>query len=152
MKISTRLLLLVGLMSALLIGVGGLGLYGISASNAALQTVYEDRVVPLGQLADIQRMMVTNGAELTAAALEATPERITESRINLTVIPSDSSLSMSPSRSSAALDASRGAGQGPDRATERIHSAGGNQRPDPAHWPVGHRGCVPTVGAMASGP
>ena len=74
MKISTRLLLLVGLMSALLIGVGGLGLYGISASNAALQTVYDDRVVPLGQLADIQRMMLTNGAELTTAAIEATPE------------------------------------------------------------------------------
>eukprot|EP01036_Dinobryon_divergens_P004722 gene4722-6264_t len=74
MKISTRLMLLVGLMSALLIGIGSLGLYGIGASNAALQTVYDDRVVPLGQLADIQRMMVTNGAELTAAALEATPE------------------------------------------------------------------------------
>jgi methyl-accepting chemotaxis protein-1 (serine sensor receptor) len=74
MKISTRLMLLVGLMSALLIGIGSLGLYGIGASNAALQTVYDDRVVPLGQLAEIQRMMVTNGAELTAAALEATPE------------------------------------------------------------------------------
>ena len=74
MKISTRLLLLVGLMSALLIGIGSLGLYGIAASNAALQTVYDDRVVPLGQLADIQRMMLTNGAELTAAALEATPD------------------------------------------------------------------------------
>ena len=74
MKISTRLMLLVGLMSALLIGVGGLGLYGIAASNAALQTVYDDRLVPLGQLAEIQRMMVTNGSELTSAALEATPE------------------------------------------------------------------------------
>ncbi len=74
MKISTRLMLLVGLMSALLIGIGSLGLYGIAASNAALQTVYDDRLVPLGQLAEIQRMMVTNGAELSAAALEATPE------------------------------------------------------------------------------
>ena len=77
MKISTRLMLLVGLMSALLIGIGGLGLFGIAASNAALQTVYDDRVVPLGQLAEIQRMMVTNGAELTAAVLEATPEAAT---------------------------------------------------------------------------
>ncbi|MDO8700024.1 MAG: methyl-accepting chemotaxis protein [Rhodoferax sp.] len=74
MKISTRLMLLVGLMSALLIAVGGLGLRGISASNAALQTVYEDRTVALGQLAEIQRRMLTNGFLIAAATLDGTPE------------------------------------------------------------------------------
>ncbi|MBT9507836.1 methyl-accepting chemotaxis protein [Rhodoferax sp.] len=74
MKISTRLMLLVGLMSVLLIAVGGLGLRGISASNAALQTVYEDRTVALGQLAEIQRRMLTNGFLVAAATLDGTPE------------------------------------------------------------------------------
>jgi methyl-accepting chemotaxis protein len=74
MKISTRLMLLVGILSALLVGIGVFGLRGIAANNAALQTVYDDRVVPLGQLADIQRLMLVNGLSLTNAALEATPE------------------------------------------------------------------------------
>ncbi len=78
MKISVRLLLLVGVMSALLTGVGGLGLWGMSSSNAALQTVYEDRTVALAQLGDIQQRLVTNGFLLVSAALDATPDVATK--------------------------------------------------------------------------
>lgn len=39
MKISTRLILLVGVMSMLLLGVGLLGLRGMADSNDGLQTV-----------------------------------------------------------------------------------------------------------------
>ena len=38
---STRLFILIGVLSSLLLAIGGLGLYGISQSNAALKTVYE---------------------------------------------------------------------------------------------------------------
>ena len=60
LKISTRLLILLAVLSALLIVIGAIGLYGISKSNAALKTVYEDRSVPAAQLARIDSMMQQN--------------------------------------------------------------------------------------------
>jgi len=78
MKISTRLMLLVGILSVLLTGIGGLGLWGIASSNAALETVYQDRTVALSQLSEIQRRMVTNGFLLVSAALDATPDTATK--------------------------------------------------------------------------
>ena len=74
MKISARLMLLVGLMSALLVLVGGIGLWGIASSNAALKSVYEDRTVALAQLGDVRGRLVGNAFVLVSAALDATPE------------------------------------------------------------------------------
>ena len=74
MKISTRLVLLVGVMSLLLLGVGLLGLRGMGSSNDGLQTVYEDRTVALGQLGQIQNLMMTNAYLVSAATLDASPE------------------------------------------------------------------------------
>jgi methyl-accepting chemotaxis protein len=51
LRVSTRLWMLVGVMSALLLGLGAVGLYGIGKSNDALKTVYEDRTIPASQLA-----------------------------------------------------------------------------------------------------
>uniref|UniRef100_UPI0035B3CBC8 Tar ligand binding domain-containing protein n=1 Tax=Nitrosomonas sp. TaxID=42353 RepID=UPI0035B3CBC8 len=50
MTIKSRLVLVIGILSVLLAGVGGLGLYGIDQSNGNLKTVYEDRTVVLGDL------------------------------------------------------------------------------------------------------
>jgi methyl-accepting chemotaxis protein len=76
LKISTRLLILIGSLSALLMGIGFIGLRGISQSNDALKTVYEDRTVSLGQIADVQRMLLRNRLRLDAALLNPTPENI----------------------------------------------------------------------------
>jgi methyl-accepting chemotaxis protein len=59
-KISTRLFMLIGILSVLLIAIGSIGLFGIGQSNDALKTVYEDRTVSLGQVADIQRLLLRN--------------------------------------------------------------------------------------------
>jgi methyl-accepting chemotaxis protein len=66
-KVSTRLSLAIGLLIVLLIAVGAAGLLGLSATNGALQTVYDDRVVPLGQLGQVQRLMAANQAAVEAA-------------------------------------------------------------------------------------
>ncbi|HEY9214593.1 MAG TPA: Tar ligand binding domain-containing protein, partial [Ancylobacter sp.] len=58
LKISTRLSLIVGFLSVLLLGIGGIGLYGIDQTNAGLKTVYEDRTVPASQLAEIERLLL----------------------------------------------------------------------------------------------
>jgi methyl-accepting chemotaxis protein len=53
MTIKSRLMVVVSLLSLLLIGVGGLGLHGISQSNQNLKTVYEDRTVVAIDLSSI---------------------------------------------------------------------------------------------------
>ena len=79
LKVSTRLVLLIGVLSLLLVAIGGLGLFGIAKSNAALQSVYEDRTLPTAQLGDIESMLITNRLALTAAMLNPTAEMIATS-------------------------------------------------------------------------
>jgi len=75
-KISTRLVALVALLSLLLVLVGVLGLVGISRSNEALNTVYEDRTVPTGQIAEIQALLLRNRLALATAQADPTPEAV----------------------------------------------------------------------------
>ncbi|MDP1557312.1 MAG: methyl-accepting chemotaxis protein [Nitrosomonas sp.] len=51
MTIKSRLIIVIGMLSLLLAGIGGLGLYGMNQSNDALKSVYEDRAIPLADLA-----------------------------------------------------------------------------------------------------
>ena len=60
LNISTRLLILIGLLATLLTAIGGYGLYGLQQTNAAFKTVYEDRTVAIEQLADINYLMMRN--------------------------------------------------------------------------------------------
>ena len=60
LKIGARLLLLVALLNAALLGVGLLGLHGMQANDAALETVYLDRVVPLRDLKVVADMYAVN--------------------------------------------------------------------------------------------
>lgn len=60
LKISTRLSILIGVLSALLLGVGSIGLLGLNKSNESLKTVYEDRVVALDQLGEVAYLMQRN--------------------------------------------------------------------------------------------
>jgi methyl-accepting chemotaxis protein len=64
LKIATRLMILVGLLSALLVVIGGLGLFGIAGTNRTLKTVYEDNAVPLTQLGEIRNLMAETRAQL----------------------------------------------------------------------------------------
>jgi len=76
LKVSTRLTILIGVLCALLLAIGSLGLYGISKSNDALKSVYEDRTVPTGQLGDIALLMLHNRTGINIALVTPTPEVI----------------------------------------------------------------------------
>jgi methyl-accepting chemotaxis protein-1 (serine sensor receptor) len=76
LKISTRIMLLVSVLAIILVFVGILGLNGIGQSNAALKTVYEDRVVALSYLIPIQRLMLRNQLAVANAVNESTPDGI----------------------------------------------------------------------------
>jgi methyl-accepting chemotaxis protein len=75
LKISTRLSLLIGILSVLLIGIGGVGLYGIASANAGLKTVYIDRAIPMSELAEIQRDLLRNRLAIAASfVIQTAPE------------------------------------------------------------------------------
>ncbi len=50
MTVKTELIIVLGLLSLLLVGVGSLGVYGLNQTNDSFKGVYEDRAVPLGDL------------------------------------------------------------------------------------------------------
>ncbi|MDO8774214.1 MAG: methyl-accepting chemotaxis protein [Burkholderiaceae bacterium] len=77
LKISTRLVILIGILSALLIAIGSVGLFGISHSNEALRSVYEERLVPTGQIAQIQKLLLRNRLAIAVSLVTPTPETIT---------------------------------------------------------------------------
>jgi methyl-accepting chemotaxis protein len=89
-KISTRLTLLIGLLSLLTLGVGLTGLWGMRSSNDGLKTVYEDRAVPLGQLAAIQRLQLGNqlllGRSLLDPSAEQAARSVTDIEANMAAI------------------------------------------------------------------
>ncbi len=76
LKISTRLVMLIGILSVLLIAIGSLGLFGISTTNEALHSVYEDRTVPMGKLSDIQENLLRNRLAIANSLANPTPEEI----------------------------------------------------------------------------
>ena len=84
MTIKSLLTTMVGVLSLLLVGVGGIGLFGIDQSNKGLQTVYEDRTVPavdLGTMNDhwqVVRMnaVVAANSNDTQVAKERTADTV----------------------------------------------------------------------------
>ncbi len=68
-KISTRLFMLLGVLCCLLLGIGAMGLYGTSTANKAFKGVYDDRLVPLGQLQEVEYLLQRNRVLLMDMAL-----------------------------------------------------------------------------------
>jgi methyl-accepting chemotaxis protein-1 (serine sensor receptor) len=78
LKISTRLMLLLGTLAVMLVTIGLTGLSGISQSNDALKSVYEDRTIPMGQLGDVQHQVLLNRLAIANSVLDPTPESLTK--------------------------------------------------------------------------
>ena len=74
LKVSTRLMLLVGLFAVMLVSIGATGLIGIRQTNESLRTVYEDRTVPAAELGEIRALVLHNRVGVNAALVTATPE------------------------------------------------------------------------------
>jgi len=78
MTIKARLITIMSFMSVLLLGIGLIGLNGINKNEAGLKTVYEDRTIPLGQVAAIESLLLQNRLLLEEALLAHTPEAVVE--------------------------------------------------------------------------
>ncbi len=60
LSIKTRMNLVIGFMSAMMIVGGLVGIIGISMTNDGLRKVYEERMRPTRQLQEIDRLMLLN--------------------------------------------------------------------------------------------
>jgi methyl-accepting chemotaxis protein-1 (serine sensor receptor) len=77
-KISTRLFILTASLSALMLLVGLLGLTGINRSNDALRSVYENRTVALGQIAEVNAINLQNRLAVVNSVAFPDPAEITK--------------------------------------------------------------------------
>ena len=75
-SVKTRLIFVIGLLSILLIAIGSMGLFGMTQSNERLRSAYEDGIVPMDQLADIQALLLTNRLRIAVALVTPTPDVI----------------------------------------------------------------------------
>ncbi len=75
-RISTRLWVLITMLSALLALVGFLGLYATSQANAGMQTIFEDRLVPLEQLSEINYRLNRNRVLVMDMLLNPDPANV----------------------------------------------------------------------------
>ena len=83
LKSSTRLFLLVGVLSCLLLVISSLGLLGIRQSNDALKTVYQDRTVAIGLLSDVQHQLLRSRLLIDASVLDPRPQVIAKNLAEL---------------------------------------------------------------------
>lgn len=67
--IKSRLIFVIGFLSLLMILIGGLGLTSLSGVNESLRTVYEDRLIAVGQLDDVIRNLNRNQTKIASAIL-----------------------------------------------------------------------------------
>ncbi len=68
LTIKTRLILLVAALSIIALVIGLLGLRNLSVTHDALETVYKDRVIALGQLSEVLTLIQQNQTTLSRAA------------------------------------------------------------------------------------
>ncbi|MHB1215918.1 MAG: methyl-accepting chemotaxis protein [Thiobacillus sp.] len=76
LSIKARLIFILAFMSVMLVIGGFLGLGGMALTEAGLKTVYEDRTIPLGQVASIESMILENRLALNLALETGTPDVI----------------------------------------------------------------------------
>jgi methyl-accepting chemotaxis protein len=76
MSIKSRLMVIIGVLSALLVVIGVMGLSGMTKSNEGLRSVFEDRTIPLGQVADIEAKLLENRLAIAVALVTPTAEVI----------------------------------------------------------------------------
>ena len=76
--IKSRLILVIGMLSTLLIGIGGMGIYGLNQTNDGFRDVYENRTAPIGDLGFIVDRMQRIRLNATISAYSRSPDVVKE--------------------------------------------------------------------------
>jgi methyl-accepting chemotaxis protein len=78
-KIGARLSVLIAVLSALLVGIGAFGLYGISQSNEGARNIYEDHLRKTAMVGEIQTLLIRNRLAIAVALVTPVPDVIQSS-------------------------------------------------------------------------
>jgi methyl-accepting chemotaxis protein len=76
LTIKARLIFVLSFLSLMILGIGVLGLWGLNQANEAARTIYEDRLIPLGQIDEIQALILANRLAISNAVLTPTEDVI----------------------------------------------------------------------------
>jgi len=75
-SIKSRLAIVIAILSVSLLAIGGMGILGMSKANEGLRTVYDNSVVPMEQISNIQKLLLDNRLRLAVSLVTPTPEVI----------------------------------------------------------------------------
>src|SRR3989338_592500 len=75
-SIKSRLMIVIAVLSASLLVIGGMGILGMSKANEGLRTVYDNSVVPMEQISNIQKLLLDNRLRIAVSLVTPTPEVI----------------------------------------------------------------------------
>lgn len=81
--VKSRLTFLIGLLSLLMMVIGGMGLRGMSKTNEGLRSVYEYRTVTMGLMFNISELQRENLMLIASSLVSPTPEIIQQNAIEL---------------------------------------------------------------------
>ncbi|MFI3158109.1 MAG: Tar ligand binding domain-containing protein, partial [Methylococcaceae bacterium] len=76
LTLKARLINVIGLLIALMMLIGGMGLHGMLDATKGLRSVYEDHTLTMAQIASIQKLLLTNRLRITASLAAPTAEAI----------------------------------------------------------------------------
>ena len=76
LNIKSRLTIVIAILSLSLLGIGGMGILGMSKANDGLRTVYDNSVVPMEQISNIQKLLLDNRLRIAVSLVTPTPEVI----------------------------------------------------------------------------
>jgi methyl-accepting chemotaxis protein len=79
LKIGTRLSVLIGLLSFVMVAIGTLGLFGISQANGSARSIYEESLTATAHIAEIQNRLMGNRLSIAVALITPTPDVIASS-------------------------------------------------------------------------
>lgn len=76
LTIKSRLIITFFFIAITLLGIESISLFGMSKARDSLKTVYEDRIIALDQLTDIESLILQNRITITASLVTPTPDEI----------------------------------------------------------------------------
>jgi len=76
LTIKSRLIVTFFFIAVTLLGIESISLFGMSKARDSLKTVYEDRIIALDQLTDIESLILQNRIAIAASLVESMTEEI----------------------------------------------------------------------------
>ena len=76
LTIKSRLIFFFCFMAVILLGIESVALFGMSKAKDSLKTVYEDRIIALDQLTDIESLILQNRLAIAVSLVTPTPDFI----------------------------------------------------------------------------